>query len=73
MSFQAYFDNIKAGTGKSLDDFKELAAQKDFPAKRKLKDGAKTGDSVACLKANFDLGHGYAMSIFLHSRAEPNS
>ncbi|MBW8325360.1 MAG: DUF4287 domain-containing protein [Prolixibacteraceae bacterium] len=37
------------------------------------KGGAKTGDIVACLKANFDLGHGYAMSIFLYSRAKPNS
>ncbi|MBW8325361.1 MAG: DUF4287 domain-containing protein [Prolixibacteraceae bacterium] len=33
MSFQAYIDDIKAGTGKRLDDFKELAEQKDFLAK----------------------------------------
>lgn len=64
MSFQAYLDNIKAKTGKSLDDFKELAEEKDFLAKGKLKDGVKAGDIVAWLKADFDLGHGHAMAIF---------
>jgi len=64
MSFQAYLDNIKAKTGKSLDDFKELAEQKGFLTNGKLKDGVKAGDIVAWLKADFDLGHGYAMAIF---------
>ena len=64
MSFQAYLDNIKAKTGKSLDDFKELAEKKDFLANGKLKDGVKAGDIVAWLKADFDLGHGHAMAIF---------
>jgi hypothetical protein len=64
MSFQAYLDNIKAKTGKSLDDFKELAEQKEFLANGKLKDGVKAGDIVAWLKADFDLGHGHAMAIF---------
>ncbi len=30
MSFQAYFDNIKAKTGKSPEDFRKLAEQKEF-------------------------------------------
>jgi len=64
MSFQAYLDNIKAKTGKSLDDFKELAEQKGFLTNGKLKDGVKAGDIVAWLKADFDLGHGHAMAIF---------
>lgn len=64
MSFQAYLDNIKAKTGKSLDDFKELAEQKGFLTNGKLKDGVKAGDLVAWLKADFDLGHGHAMAIF---------
>jgi len=64
MSFQAYLDNIKAKTGKSLNDFKELAGEKDFLANGKLKDGVKAGDIVAWLKADFDLGHGHAMAIF---------
>jgi hypothetical protein len=34
MSFQAYIDNIKAKTGKTPADFKELATKKGF-----LKDG----------------------------------
>ena len=64
MSFQAYLDNIKAKTGKSLDDFKELAEKKNFLANGKLKDGVKAGDIVVWLKADFDLGHGHAMAIF---------
>jgi hypothetical protein len=64
MSFQAYLDNIKAKTGKSLDEFKELAEKKDFLANGKLKDAVKAGDIVAWLKADFDLGHGHAMAIF---------
>lgn len=30
MSFQAYLDNIKGRTGKSIDDFKEIAEEKGF-------------------------------------------
>jgi hypothetical protein len=30
MSFQAYLDNIKAKTGKTPDDFRVLAAQREL-------------------------------------------
>lgn len=30
MTFQAYLDNIQTKTGKSPDDFKQLAAQKGY-------------------------------------------
>jgi hypothetical protein len=54
MSFQAYLDNIKAKTGKTADDFKAMAAEKNL---------AKTADILAWLKSDFGLGHGHAMAI----------
>ncbi|MDB5111068.1 MAG: hypothetical protein JWR67_2182, partial [Mucilaginibacter sp.] len=59
MSFQAYIDNIKAKTGKTPADFKELAAQKGL-----LKEGTKAGEIVAWLKKDYELGHGHAMAIY---------
>jgi hypothetical protein len=59
MSFQAYIDNIKAKTGKTPADFKELAAQKGL-----LKEGTKAGEIVAWLKKDYQLGHGHAMAIY---------
>jgi hypothetical protein len=63
MSFQAYIDNIKMKTGKSPDDFKELAENKGFLKNGQLNDGVKAGSIVAWLKEDFDLGHGHAMAI----------
>ena len=54
MSFQAYLDNVKAKTGKTPDDFAELAAQKGL---------ARHGDIVKWLKGDFALGHGHATAI----------
>jgi hypothetical protein len=62
MSFQAYIDNIKAITGKTPEDFKQLAVQKGF-----LKDGeivVKATVITNWLKSEFGLGHGHAMAIF---------
>lgn len=59
MSFQAYIDNIKAKTGKSPADFKQLAEKKDL-----LKEGVKAGEIVKWLKEDFDFGHGHAMAIY---------
>lgn len=64
MSFQAYINNIQAKTGKSIDEFKQLAEQKDFLQNGVLKDGVKAGEIVAWLKNDFDLGHGHSMAIF---------
>jgi hypothetical protein len=58
MSFQAYLDTIKAKTGKTPDDFRALAAEKGL-----LEPGVKTGQLVAWLKDDFDLGRGHAMAI----------
>jgi hypothetical protein len=59
MSFQAYIDNIKAKTGKTPEDFKELA-DKAGVYKRDM----KAGDLVNWLKKDFDLGHGHCMAIW---------
>ena len=59
MTFQAYIDNIKTKTGKTPEDFKLLAIQKDL-----LKPSVKAGEIVAWLKQDFGLGHGHAMAIY---------
>jgi hypothetical protein len=62
MSFQAYIDNIKAKTGKTPEDFKQLATQKGF-----LDDGkimVKAAIITVWLKEEFGLGHGHAIAIF---------
>jgi Domain of unknown function (DUF4287) len=64
MSFQAYITNIKEKTGKTPEDFKQLAEAKGFLQDGQLKTGVKAGDVVAWLKADFGLGHGHAMAIF---------
>jgi hypothetical protein len=64
MSFQAYLDNIKAKTGKTVSDFKKLATQKGFLDKGHLKPTVKAGEIVKWLKEDFDLGHGHAMAIY---------
>lgn len=64
MSFQAYLDNIKSKTGKSIDDFKEIAEEKGFLQNGKLASTTKAGQIVEWLKEDFDLGHGHSMAIF---------
>lgn len=60
MTYKAYLDNIQEQTGKSPQDFIQLADKKGF-----LKPGVKAGDIVAWLKKDFSLGHGHAMAIVL--------
>ncbi len=57
MSFQAYLDNIEKKTGKTPNDFIELAKSKGFDA------NTKSSEIVAWLKSDFDLGHGHAMAL----------
>jgi hypothetical protein len=58
MSFQAYLDNIQDKTGKTPQEFIDMAKAKGFddPA-------TKAGAIVDWLKADFDLGRGHAMAI----------
>ena len=52
--FQSYLDNIKAKTGKTPDDFRELATEKGL---------TKNSEIVNWLKTDFGLGHGHANAI----------
>ena len=54
MSFQAYIDTIQAKTGKSPDDFRELAAQKGL---------TRYTEILTWLKTEFGLGQGHANII----------
>jgi Domain of unknown function (DUF4287) len=59
MSFQAYLDNIKAKTGKTPEDFRNLLSEHGL-----LRPDMKAAELVAWLKSEFDLGHGHAMAIW---------
>jgi hypothetical protein len=54
MTFQAYLDTIKTKTGKTPDDFRQLATQKGL---------SKYPEIMAWLKSDFGLGHGHANVI----------
>jgi predicted transport protein len=58
VSFQAYLDTIKAKTGKTPEDFLALAEEKGL-----LDEGVKTGQIVAWLHDDYDLGRGHAMAL----------
>jgi Domain of unknown function (DUF5655)/Domain of unknown function (DUF4287) len=60
MTLKAYYDNIKAKTGKTPQDFLVLAEKKGL-----VREGVKTGQIVAWLKEDFGLGQGHAMAIVL--------
>ncbi len=60
MTLKAYYDNIKAQTGKTPEDFRALAEKKGL-----LKAGVKTGEIVAWLKKDYALGRGHAMALVL--------
>jgi hypothetical protein len=64
MSFQAYIDNIKAKTGKSIDDFKKLAEEKGFLKNGALVKTVKATEITTWLKEDFALGHGHAMAVY---------
>lgn len=57
MSFQAYLDNIELKTGKTPNDFIALATEKGFGP------DTKSGEIVAWLKQDFELGRGHAMAL----------
>jgi hypothetical protein len=59
MSFQAYIDNIKAKTGKTPEELKDLAEKAGV-----YKPDMKAGELVDWLKKEFDLGHGHSMAIW---------
>jgi predicted transport protein len=58
MSFQAYLDTIREKTGKTADDFVELAREKGL-----LVDGVKAGPVIEWLDQEYGLGRGHAMAL----------
>lgn len=64
MSFQAYIDNIRSKTGKSPEDFKQLAEEKGFLQNGILVPTVKATEITNWLKEEFSLGHGHAMAIY---------
>ncbi|WP_300601684.1 DUF4287 domain-containing protein [Niabella sp.] len=64
MSFQAYIDNIKKKTGKSPEDFKQLAEKKGFLKDGQIAPAVKATEITNWLKETFELGHGHAMAIY---------
>lgn len=70
MSFQAYLENIEAKTGKSPEDLQVLATEKGFVENGKLKSDVKAAQIIEWLKADFDLGHGHAMSIYAYFKGK---
>jgi hypothetical protein len=59
MTFQAYIDNIEAKTGKTPEDFLQLAGERGL-----LKPGVKAGQIVEWLNEDYGLGRGHAMAIY---------
>ena len=64
MSFQAYSDNIKAKTGKTPEDFKNMAERKGFIQNGQIVKTVKATEITNWLKSEFGLGHGHAMAIY---------
>lgn len=64
MSFQAYLTNIQIKTGKTPEDFKQLAEKKGFTQNGHIAPGIKATQITDWLKNEFDLGHGHAMAIY---------
>lgn len=58
MSFQAYLDNAERKTGKTPQDFINLAAAKGFDQPT-----VKSKEVHDWLKSDFELGHGHAMAL----------
>ncbi|OLE69828.1 MAG: hypothetical protein AUG74_08270 [Bacteroidetes bacterium 13_1_20CM_4_60_6] len=67
MTYKAYLDNIKLQTGKTPEDFVELAKKKGFIINGKTV--AKHGVILAWLKTEMGLGHRHANAIILYLKA----
>jgi len=58
MTFQAYLDAIREKTGKTADEFVELAREKGL-----LVEGVKAGPVIEWLDREYSLGRGHAMAL----------
>lgn len=70
INLAAYYETIKKKTGKTPEDFKQLAAQKGFVADGMVKPTVKATEIFNWLKQDFELGRGHAMAIYHSFREE---
>jgi hypothetical protein len=70
MSFQAYMDAVEKQTGKSPEELRTMAKQKGLADEAGLAPGAKAGQILDWLKAEFGLGHGHAMSVVAYIKGK---
>jgi hypothetical protein len=70
LTFKAYLENIQAKTGKSPEQFFELAEGKGLIKGGKIV--AKYSDMLTWLKSDMGLGHGHANAMILYFRIETN-
>ena len=75
INLTAYFATIKKKTGKSLDDFKALAAASGYMNGDKLREDIKATVIFDWLKADFGLGRGHGMAVYhcLKTGEKPDS
>ncbi|WP_339703380.1 DUF4287 domain-containing protein [uncultured Marixanthomonas sp.] len=64
MSFKTYIKNIEEKTGKTAQDFQNLAEQKGFTINGEL--AVKATEITNWLKREFELGHGHAMAMYAY-------
>ena len=70
MTFKAYLDNIQAKTGKSPDDFFDMAKEKGFVQEGKIV--VTHAQLLSWLKSDEGLGHGHANAMILYLRIKTN-
>ena len=65
MSCQAYLDTIRTKTGKTPEQFRQIATEKGL-----MDPPAKAAVITAWLAQDFGLGHGHAMALFAYLRGK---
>ncbi len=68
MSFKTYIKNIEEKTGKTAQDFQNIAEQKGFINNGEL--AVKATEITNWLKEEFGLGHGHAMAMYAYIKGK---
>lgn len=64
INLSAYYKTIEKKTGKSPEQFKQLAELKGFVFNGDLKPGVKPMEVMNWLKADFGLGRGHGLALY---------
>lgn len=64
INLQAYHTAIKKKTGKTLDEFRQLAEEKGFIIDGRINQEIKANEIFNWLKIEFNLGRGHSMAIY---------